>query len=86
MPQIIPIRDLKNTSEISRKCHSVDEPVFVTKNGYGDMVIMSIETYQKMAHMNDTSEKPAHGGSIIEEYDTKTAKQPIVVLKNKHEH
>ena len=38
MPQIIPIRDLKNTSQISEICHSSNEPVFVTKNGYGDMV------------------------------------------------
>ena len=42
MPQIIPIRDLKNTSQISDICHASNEPVFVTKNGYGDMVIMSI--------------------------------------------
>ena len=47
MPQIIPIRDLKNTSEISDLCHSNEEPVFITKSGYGDMVIMSIETYEK---------------------------------------
>ena len=49
MPQIIPIRDLKNTSQISEICHSSNEPVFVTKNGYGDMVIMSIEVYEKLA-------------------------------------
>ena len=46
MPQIIPIKELKNTSEISELCHSVSEPVYVTKNGYGDMVIMSIETFE----------------------------------------
>lgn len=36
MPQIIPIKELKNTSEISELCHSVSEPVYVTKNGYGN--------------------------------------------------
>lgn len=46
MPQIIPIKELKNTSEISELCHSVSEPVYVTKNGYGDMVIMSMETFE----------------------------------------
>ncbi len=46
MPQIIPIKDLKNTSEISDMCHKADEPIFITKNGYGDMVIMSMETYE----------------------------------------
>ena len=46
MPRIIPIRDLKNTSEISKLCHTSKEPIFVTKNGYGDMVVMSIEQYE----------------------------------------
>lgn len=46
MPQIIPIRDLKNTSEISEMCHKSDEPIYITKNGYGDMVIMSMEIYE----------------------------------------
>lgn len=44
MPKIIPIRDLKKTSEISLLCRESDEPIFVTKNGYGDMVIMSMKT------------------------------------------
>ena len=47
MPQIIPIKDLKNTAEISEMCHKTNEPIYVTKNGYGDMVIMSMEVYEK---------------------------------------
>ncbi len=47
MPQIIPIKDLKNTAEISEMCHKINEPIYVTKNGYGDMVIMSMEVYEK---------------------------------------
>lgn len=46
MPQIIPIKDLKNTSEISEMCRKAAEPIFITKNGYGDMVIMSMEVYE----------------------------------------
>ena len=57
MPQIIPIRDLKNTTQISDICHETDEPVFVTKNGYGDMVIMSIEAYEKTMYINSIYEK-----------------------------
>ena len=47
MPRIVPIRDLKNTTAISTLCHEEAEPIFVTKNGYGDMVLMSMETYEK---------------------------------------
>ncbi|MBR6502696.1 MAG: type II toxin-antitoxin system Phd/YefM family antitoxin [Clostridia bacterium] len=47
MAQIIPIRDLKNTAEISEKCKASNEPIFVTKNGYGDMVVMSMDLYTR---------------------------------------
>lgn len=48
MPQIRPITDLRNTTEISELCHQKKEPLFITKNGYGDLVIMSIETYENL--------------------------------------
>ena len=47
MPQIRPISDLRNNfTEISRIVHEAGEPVFLTKNGYGDMVVMSVEQYE----------------------------------------
>lgn len=55
--QIIPIRDLKNTSEISQMCKESDEPIYITKNGYGDMVIMSMEVYKEKMSMLDVYEK-----------------------------
>ncbi len=79
MPHIIPIRDLKNTAEISAKCHSTGEPLFVTKNGYGDMVIMSIESYEKMTYMNDVyaklskTEKSIKDGNVITEIESVSA-------------
>ena len=48
MPQIRPITDMRNTTEISNLCHARREPIFITKNGYGDMVIMSMETYEEL--------------------------------------
>lgn len=51
MPQIRPITDLRNTTEISDLCHARREPVFITKNGYGDLVVMSIETYEAMTEI-----------------------------------
>jgi prevent-host-death family protein len=47
MPNIRPITELRNTNELSEFCHDVEEPVYITKNGYGDMVIMSIETWER---------------------------------------
>ena len=54
MPKIRPITDLRNTNEISEICHSENEPVFITKNGYGDLVIMSMETYEKILSIRET--------------------------------
>ena len=45
--QIVPMRDLKNTVEIERRCAESNEPVFVTKNGYGKLVVMDIEYYER---------------------------------------
>ena len=48
MPSIRPISDLRNNAnEISEYCRKEREPVYITKNGTGDMVIMSIEDYEK---------------------------------------
>lgn len=70
MPHIIPIKDLKNTSEISDMCHRADEPIYITKNGYGDMVIMSMEIYEStMRQLSiyrdiEISEKQIESGQI----------------------
>lgn len=58
MPQIRPISDLRNNfTEISRIVHEGGEPVFLTKNGYGDMVVMSLEQFEtlKMEHRIKTA-------------------------------
>ena len=52
MPTIIPIRDMRNTSAISDMAHSNQEPIFVTKNGYSDLVVMSCELYEKIVREN----------------------------------
>ena len=48
MPTIRPISDLRNNSnEISEFCRNSREPVFITKNGVGDMVVLSIDMYER---------------------------------------
>jgi prevent-host-death family protein len=49
MPTIKSSADLRNSyNEISSFCHQYDEPVFITKNGKGDLAVMSIEAYEKL--------------------------------------
>jgi prevent-host-death family protein len=52
MPLIMPIKDLRNTSEISDIAHKEQEPIFITKNGYSDLVVMSSELYDRFAKIN----------------------------------
>lgn len=51
--QIIPMRDLKNTVEVERRCAEENGPVFVTKNGYGRLVVMDIDYYEKIMRKMD---------------------------------
>ena len=45
---IIPMRDLNDTVEVERRCLEEKGPVFVTKNGYGKLVVMDIQYYEEM--------------------------------------
>ena len=54
MNMIRPVSDLRNNfADISKTVHETAQPVFLTKNGYGDMVIMSLETFEKNSGMSD---------------------------------
>jgi len=49
MPLIRPISDLRNrANEISELCHSEDQPIFITKKGKGDLVVMSQAHYERL--------------------------------------
>ncbi len=85
MPQIRPITDLRNTTEISNLCHARKEPIFITKNGYGDMVVMSMEAYDELlsvamtdAAIAEAEGELARGGRLIE------ARSALASLRRKH--
>ena len=60
MPIIKPISSLRNqTRDIASLCHEQDEPVYLTTNGEGDLVVMSIEHYERLKARFDLFEKLA---------------------------
>jgi prevent-host-death family protein len=67
MPKIRPITDLRDTNEISEICHNDPEPIFITKNGYGDLVIMSIETYERQFALMEVYKKLAEAEAQVRE-------------------
>ena len=84
MPRIIPIRDLKNTAAISQMCSASDEPVFITKNGYGDMVIMSMKAYEERMLMQDVYAKLAEAEAEIQAEKATDAHIALKELRAKH--
>lgn len=85
MPQIRPITDLRNTNEISDVCHAKNEPVFITKNGYGDLVIMSIETYEQLTEQSsiDTAISEAED-EVTKGAELLDAKETLASLRRRH--
>ena len=85
MPQIRPITDLRNTAEISELCHSRREPIFITKNGYGDMVVMSMDTYDELLELAETDAAIAEAEAEYKAtgilYDARTE---LAALRRKH--
>ena len=74
MLQAVPIRNLKDTSEIVRLCDASQEPITITKNGYNKLVIMStdvFERYQKYAlyDMLRRSEEKSQEGKVKDAFD-----------------
>ena len=65
MPEIRPITDLRNTNEISELCHKSQEPIFITKNGYGDLVVMSMKTYERQMALVEVYKKLAEAEKQI---------------------
>ena len=82
MPEIIPIRDLKNTNAISQRCHETAEPIFVTKNGYGDMVIMSLKAYDEKFALLDVYEKLAKSGEQVKQGKVSDARESLKQLRS----
>jgi PHD/YefM family antitoxin component YafN of YafNO toxin-antitoxin module len=84
MPRIIPIRDLKDTAAISQMCSESTEPVYITKNGYGEMVIMSMKAYEEKLAVLDVYSKLAAAEEEIREGKTVEAYTSLKGLRAKY--
>lgn len=85
MPQIIPIKELKDTTKISELCHASSEPIYITKNGYGDMVVMSMETYEATIRRDQIYKELEISEKQVAEGKTRPAKEALTDLRVKYE-
>ena len=84
MPRIIPIRDLKDTAAISQMCGESSEPIYITKNGYGDMVIMSMKAYEEKLALLDVYSKIAEAEDELAQGKTVDARAAFKDLRAKY--
>ena len=84
MPRIIPIKDLKNTAVISQMCNESAEPIYVTKNGYGDMVLMSMKAYDETMWMLDVYGKLAEAEDEVQNGQLLDARTTLKDLRSKY--
>ena len=58
MPLIIPSADLRNNyNKISKRCHETKEPIYITKNGVNDLVVLSDEAFETIRKQNEKCEE-----------------------------
>lgn len=82
--KIIPMHDLKNTAEVERLCAEENGPVFVTKNGYGRLVIMNIEYYEKTMRKMDEATTILDGWKDVKSENTVKGDAAISNIRNKY--
>lgn len=84
MNKIRPVSDLRNNfADISKTVHETAQPVFLTKNGYGDMVVMSMEAYEKMQFESDIYYKLAEAEREAEETNERFSSKDILTAMKK---
>ena len=84
MPTIRPSADLRNNyNEISEFCHDYPEPVFITRNGTGDLAVMSIETYESLVGKAALYSSIEEGLTQVKQGKVKPMKESIKHIRTK---
>ena len=81
---IVPMRDLKNTVKIENMCTTTKAPIFITKNGYGKLVIMDIETFERIIGEAYEAKLVNEGLEDLKAGKTEDGKKVLKDLKEKH--
>ena len=82
--KIIPMHDLKNTVKVERLCAEENGPVFVTKNGYGRLVVMDIDYYEKTMRKMDEATTILDGLKDVKSGNTVEGDTAISNIRSKY--
>ena len=83
MKMIRPVSDLRNNfAEISKTVHETSQPVFLTKNGYGDMVVLSMEAYENLQFESEVYFKLREAEKEAELTNTRYSSKEVLKAMN----
>lgn len=86
MPQIIPVTELQNTEDVVGLCRRSREPVFLTRDGYGALVLMEIRHYERLAALSSLAGDILDAEKEAKEKDTLAdAGEALMELRRKYE-
>ena len=84
MESIRPVSDLRNNfADISKTVHETQQPVFLTRNGYGDMVVMSMEVYENLRFESEVYSKLAEAEREAEMTDQRFSSKDVLAAMRK---
>ena len=84
MPNIRSSADLRNNyNDISSYCHAYNEPVFITKNGKGDLAVMSIEAYEELTSRFELYSQIKEGMNDIASDNTRPFSEAMADIRSK---
>lgn len=83
--RMIPMEELRTLSQISDMCHNSQEPLLIKNEGCGDMVVMSVETYEKILNDDIIYRRLEMSEKDIAEGKTQDAKEVISIIREKYE-
>lgn len=84
MAIIVPIKDMKDTNKFSTICEKAKEPIYVTKNGYGNLVVMNVEYYNEIFEKLVIKQQIMEGLDDIKNGKTVDGRKFMKELKDKY--
>lgn len=84
MPTIKSSAELRNDyNGISNFCHTYNEPVFITKNGKGDLAVMSIEAYEQLTARFELYDMLKEGIEDVKNGETRPFAEAIADIRSR---
>ena len=84
MVNIVPVTEMRDTNKFVEKCKNSKDPIFITKNGYGRLVVMDIECFERLMNQAYEAKIINKGLADLDEGKVKTGKEVLDEMRQKY--